>query len=135
MLRTSSLLKLVLLLDAATCSVTGLVMMIGSGRLGLDQFLGLPAMLLRYAGFSLIPFAGYLLFLGLRQPSSASPIWPAILLNVLWTVDSLLLLVTGWVAPTQLGYALVIAQALGVGMLAGLEYVGLRKSLTATVEL
>ena len=38
---------------------------------------------------------------------------------------------TGWVTPTQLGYALVVAQALSVAMLAGLEYVGLRKSVAA----
>jgi hypothetical protein len=44
-----------------------------------------------------------------------------------------LILATGWVAPTELGYVLVIAQALGVAMLAALEYVGLRKSVTAAV--
>jgi len=37
-------------------------------------------------------------------------------------------LLTGWVDPTNLGYLFVVAQALGVAMLAGLEYVGLRKS-------
>jgi hypothetical protein len=107
------------------------MMMIGSDAL--EQSLGLPAALLRYAGFSLLPFAVFLLYLAARQQSSASPVWAAILLNALWTVDSLLILVTGWVAPTEVGYVLVIAQALGVAMLAALEYVGLRKSLTATV--
>lgn len=128
MFRSSTFLRLVLLIDAVTCTATGLMTMIGAAAL--EQSLGLPATLLRYAGFSLLPFAGFLLFLAARQRSSASPIWAAILLNVLWTVDSFLLLVTGWVAPTQLGYALVTAQALGVAMLAALEYVGLRKSLT-----
>jgi hypothetical protein len=129
MFRTSTLLKWVLLADAATCTATGLMMMIGSGDL--EQFLGLPADLMFYAGFSLIPFAIFLVFLATRQLSSASPVWAAILLNVLWTADSLLLLVTGWVTPTQWGYVLVIAQALGVATLAGLEYVGLRKSVVA----
>ena len=35
-------------------------------------------------------------------------------------LDSFLILVTGWVTPTHLGYGLVVAQALGVAMLAGL---------------
>jgi hypothetical protein len=129
MFRTSTFLRWVLLADAATCTATGLLMMIGSATL--EQFLGLPAALMRYAGFSLIPFAIYLIFLATRKASFASPVWVAILLNALWTADSFLLLMTGRVTPTQLGYALVVAQALGVAMLAGLEYVGLRKSVTA----
>jgi hypothetical protein len=75
----------------------------------------------------------FLIFLATRQLSSQSAVWAAILLNVLWTADSLLLLVTGWVTPTQLGYALVIAQAIGVAVLAALEYVGLRKSVATAV--
>ena len=131
MFRTSTFLRMVMLADAVTCTATGLMMMLGSSAL--EQSLGLPAELLRYAGFSLLPFAGFLLFLAARQQSSTSPVWAAILLNVLWTIDSFLILVTGWVAPTQLGSGLVIAQALGVAMLAALEYVGLRKSVTAAI--
>jgi len=37
------------------------------------------------------------------------------------------------VDQTELGYTVVIAQALGVAVFAGLEYFGLRKSATATV--
>ena len=129
MFRTSSFLRWVLLADAVTCTGTGLLMMIGSATL--EQFLGLPAELMRYAGFSLIPFAIFLVFLATRKRLSASPVWAAILLNVLWTADSFLLLMAGWVTPTQLGYVLVVTQALGVAMLAGLEYVGLRKSVSA----
>jgi hypothetical protein len=54
-LRTSTFLRWTLLADAATCVMTGLLMMLGSGQL--EQFLGLPAGLLRYAGVSLLPFA------------------------------------------------------------------------------
>jgi hypothetical protein len=126
MFRVSTFLRLVLLADAATCFATGLLMMIGSDSF--ERSLGLPSALLRYAGLSLLPFAGFLVFLATRQLSSQSAVWAAILLNVLWTADSFLLLVTGWVAPTQLGYVMVVAQALGVAVLAGLEYFGLRKS-------
>ena len=131
MFRTSTFLRWVLFIDAATCVATGLLMMVGSGAL--DQFLGLPTELLRYAGVSLLPFAAFLVYLAMRESFSRSMVWAVILLNALWTVDSLLLLLTGWVDPTELGYLFVVAQALGVAMLAGLEYVGLRKSAAATV--
>jgi hypothetical protein len=127
MFRNSSFLRWVLFVDAATCVATGLLMMVGSSAL--EQFLALPTGLLRFAGFSLLPFAAFLVYLATRESLSKSMVWAVILLNALWTVDSLLLLLTGWVEPTNLGYVVVIVQALGVAMLAGLEYVGLRKSV------
>jgi hypothetical protein len=130
-LRTSTFLRWTLLADAATCVATGLLMMLGSGQL--EQFLGLPAGLLRYAGVSLLPFAAFLVYLAKRENLSTQGVWTAIVLNTIWTAASLLLLMTGWVAPTELGYTFVIAQALGVAVFAGLEYFGLRKSTTATI--
>jgi hypothetical protein len=58
-------------------------------------------------------------------------VWAVIVLNALWTVDSILLLLSGWIEPTELGYGFVIFQAFGVAMFAGLEYFGLRRSPTA----
>jgi hypothetical protein len=54
-----------------------------------------------------------------------------IALNVLWVAGSIGLLVSGWVAPTALGYAFVIAQAIVVGVFAELQFVGLRRSEAA----
>ena len=130
-LRSSTFLRWTLLADAATCVATGLLMMLGSGQL--EQFLGLPAGLLRYAGVSLLPFAAFLVYLAKRENLSTQGIWTAIVLNTIWTAASLLILMTGRVAPTELGYTFVIAQALGVAVFAGLEYFGLRKSAAATV--
>ena len=130
-LRTSTFLRWTLLADAATCVATGLLMTLGSGQL--EQFLGLPAGLLRYAGVSLLPFAAFLVYLAKRENLSTQGVWTAIVLNTIWTAASLLILMTGRVAPTELGYTFVIAQALGVAVFAGLEYFGLRKSATATV--
>lgn len=129
MFRTSTFLRWVLLVDATTCAATGLLAVIGANSL--EQIFGLPVGLMRYSGLSLLPFAAFLAFLATRQLSSQYAVWAAILLNVLWTIDSFLILVLGWVTPTQLGSAFVIAQALGVAMLAGLEYVGMRKSVAA----
>jgi len=130
-LRTSTFLRWTLLADAATCVATGLLMTLGPGQL--EQFLGLPAGLLRYAGVSLLPFAAFLVYLAKRENLSTQEVWTAIVSNTIWTAATLLLLMTGQVAPTELGYTFVIAQALGVAAFAGLEYFGLRKSATAAV--
>ncbi len=128
--RASTFLRRALLADAATCVATGLLLLLGSGVL--EQFLGLPAELSRYAGVSLLPFAALLIYLAARENLSPPAVWAVIVLNALWTVDSILLLLSGWIEPTELGYAFVIFQAFGVAMFAALEYFGLRKSTTAS---
>jgi hypothetical protein len=128
LLRTSTFLRWVFFADAATCIATGLLMALGSGPLG--EYLGLPAGLLRYSGISLLPFAALLIYLATRENLSSPVVWTVIVLNALWAIQSILLLLTGWVAPTELGSTFVIAQALGVAAFAVLEYVGLKRSVT-----
>jgi hypothetical protein len=128
---TSRFLRSVLVADSATCIATGLLTTFASTLLA--QFLGMPAELLWYAGMSLFPFAAFLIYLASREILSPKAVWMAILLNALWTIDSFLLVATGWVTPSQLGYAFVSAQALAVAIFAGLEYVGLRKSAAAAI--
>jgi hypothetical protein len=125
----SRFLRWVLIADAATCVATGLLMLIGSASLA--KFLGLPDGLLRYAGSSLLPFALLLLYLTSRESLPPAAVWTVIVLNALWTMDSFLVVATGWITPNPLGYAFVTVQALGVATFAGLEYVGLRKSTGA----
>jgi hypothetical protein len=130
LLRTSTFLRWVLFADAATCVATGLLLTLGSGSLG--EHLGLPAGLLRYSGISLFPFAALLVYLATRETLSSPVVWTVIVLNALWAIDSILLLLTGWVAPTEIGRTFVVAQALGVAMFAILEYFGLKRSLTTS---
>ena len=61
-------LRRVLILDAIASAATGLFMFAGAALL--EQWLNLPATLLRYAGLSLLPFAAIVAWLGLRQPLS-----------------------------------------------------------------
>jgi hypothetical protein len=56
---TSNFLRSVLFADAATCVATGLPLLFGSEIL--EQSMGLPATLLRFAGASLFPFAALLI--------------------------------------------------------------------------
>lgn len=122
--QVSTFLRYVLFADAGTCIATGLLMTVGSGLLvGLT---GLPSDLLIYAGIGLFPFAALLVYLGTCRAVSSAAVWAVIVLNVLWTLDSFLLLASGWVTPSTFGYAFVIFQAVGVAGFAALEYIGLR---------
>jgi hypothetical protein len=85
-------------------------------------------MLLRIAGLVLLPYAAFIGWLGLREQIHKPIAWAVVLGNALWAVDSLLLLVSGWVSPTSAGYAFVIAQALVVLMYAEFQIIGLRRS-------
>lgn len=50
-----------------------------------------------------------------------------VVVNLLWAIDSIALLFTGWIDPNGLGVAFVVAQAVVVFGFAELEYVGLRR--------
>lgn len=126
LVRISKFLRFVLFADAATCIITGLLLTVSGGFL--ESILNLPANLMFYAGLSLFPFAAFLIYAATRKSVSKTAIWLIIGLNLLWTIDSFLLLVSGWVAPTTFGYAFVIFQAVGVLMFADLEFIGLRKA-------
>jgi hypothetical protein len=121
-----SFLRFALVADALVSGATGFLAFAGSGIL--DAPLGLPTELLRYVGLSLLPYAAIVAYAGTRSSVSRPAVWAIIAYNVLWAVDSVVLLVSGYVAPTALGYAFVIFQAAVVAGFAGLQYAGLRKA-------
>jgi len=125
-IRVNNFLRYVLFADAATCLMCGLLLSIGGGFL--QNLLGLPVSMMFYAGLSLFPFAAFLIYAATRKSISKTVVWLIIGLNMLWTIDSFLLLVSGYASPTTLGYIFVIFQALGVLMFADLEFIGLRKA-------
>ncbi|HEX9462593.1 MAG TPA: hypothetical protein VGB82_08335 [Alphaproteobacteria bacterium] len=126
-LSPSPFLRRVLMADAAVSAGTGALLMLGADRV--DGLLGLPSTLLFEAGLSLLPFAALVIYLATRAAPARPFVWAIIAYNAMWAVDSILLLVTGWVAPTALGVAFVIAQAVAVLGFAELEVFGLRRSL------
>ncbi|WP_164015369.1 hypothetical protein [Pyxidicoccus trucidator] len=119
-----TLLGRILMLDGVVTGATGALMFLAAAPLA--GLLGLHERLLSVAGFSLLPFAALLLFLAVRPVVSRPLIWAIVGCNVLWAVDSLLLLTTDWVAPTALGYAFTVFQAVAVAGFAALQYVGLK---------
>ncbi|MBM6578847.1 hypothetical protein ILT44_01535 [Microvirga sp. BT689] len=130
-IHSSPLLRQALVADAATSAAFGLLVLIGAGPL--SSILGLPEMLLRIAGVALLPYAGFIGWLGVREEIQKPIAWAVVLGNALWVADSILLLASGWVSPTSAGYAFVVAQAIVVLMYAEFQYVGLRRSQEAVV--
>jgi hypothetical protein len=76
----------------------------------------------------LLPFALLLAFLSTRARLPRAAVWAVIVANAIWAIDSIVLLFTGWVQPSLLGYLFVAGQAAFVAVIAELEYIGLRRS-------
>jgi hypothetical protein len=125
-IRASSLLRRVLIVDAAVSGATGVAMFALADLFA--SLLQLPVELVREAGIILLPFAAFVGFVASRREPARIAVWTIIALNVVWVVDSIALLFTGWVAPNALGYVFVIAQAAMVLLLADFEYMGLKRS-------
>ena len=114
-----------LILDAVASGATGALMLAGAGLL--EGWLGLPAALLRAAGLVLVPYVAFVGYLATREKLTPAAVWTVIAANGLWAAASIGLLLSGWVAPTALGYAFVIAQAAVVAAFGELQYVGMRR--------
>ncbi|MBY0533278.1 MAG: hypothetical protein K2P86_15040 [Xanthobacteraceae bacterium] len=124
----SLFLRRVLLLDAVATGATGILLLGGTSLL--VSLLNLPVSLMTYAGAFCVAWAAIVGFASTRKQLSRNLVWTIIVANALWTLGSIALLVSGYVSPTLLGYAFVIAQAITVGVFAELQYVGLMRSVT-----
>ncbi|MFF5114395.1 hypothetical protein [Streptosporangium sp. NPDC000509] len=124
--RRTSLLTRVLRTDAVLTG--GFALLLAVAATPLAGLLALPEPLVRWAGIGLLPFTAFVAYLATRPVPPRAGVWTLIVVNVLWAVDSVLLLFTGWVDPNPLGVAFVVAQALLVGAFAELQYVGLRRA-------
>lgn len=129
-IETATFLRRVLVLDAVSCAGMGLLLMTFSGWL--SGVLHLPVALLQQASIVLLPFAVLLAFLSTRARLPRAAVSAVIVANAIWALDSIVLLFTGWVQPSLLGYLFVAGQAAFVAVLAELEYIGLRKSVAVT---
>lgn len=121
-----NLLRRVLLADGVTSGAMGVLLMIAASPLA--GLLGLEVALLRTAGLILLPFSALVLYFGARTSISPRAVWFIVAANLLWVVDSIALLVSGWADPTTLGYLFTVGQALAVAVFSALEYAGLRRS-------
>ena len=125
-LHSAIFLRRLLLADGAISGITGLVMLAGSNVLG--TFLDLPVPLLRYSGLVLLPFAAMVLYFARADDLTSSRVWTVLLMNASWVAGSMLVLLSGWIAPNGFGVTFVVVQALAVAALAELQYRALRRS-------
>jgi hypothetical protein len=122
----ANILRLSLIADAVASGATAVLLLAGASLLA--GLLGLPADLMRYAGLALVPFVALVAFVGTRRDIPRGAVAAIIVLNFGWVIGSVALLVSGWVLPTLIGYAFVLAQAVAVGVFAELQWIGLRRS-------
>lgn len=115
----SLFLRRVLQLDALATGATGLLLLGGTSLL--PSLFNLPASLLFYAAIFCVGWGLTLGLTSLREQITSRFVWTIIVANVAWVIGSVTLLVSGYVQPTPLGYAFVIAQALAVDIFAGLQ--------------
>lgn len=120
-------LRQALLADAVVSGTTGLLLTLGAGFL--TNFLELPEVLLRYVGAMLLPYAVIIAFIGTRRSIRSTAVWAVIAINALWALDSIVLLLNGWVTPNVFGIGFIIVQAVVVALFAEIQYISLRRSL------
>jgi len=124
----SPFLRRALLADALISGATGLLMLIGANVLA--SLLGLPEALLRYAGLVLLPYGALVAYVATREQLRRWAVWAVIVANAIWAMDSIILLLSGWLTPNAICYAFIIFQALVVAAFAEIQYIGLRRSMT-----
>lgn len=122
----STFLRRVFAFDAVATAVTGLLFSAGAPLLeslmGLDPALSVPVGLF-LIGYAVIPGV-----MAARRTLPVPAVWAVIAINTVWMVESLASLALGFVQANSLGVAFVVAQALAVGVIAELQFLGLRRS-------
>jgi hypothetical protein len=126
MIHPSRFLRRAIQADAIFSGVSAVLLTLGAGALA--PLLNLPEALLLETGLFLIAYAAVVGWLGTRQSMPKPLVIIVIAGNAAWTLASIALLFSGAVTPNLLGEAFVAAQAIAVGALAELQYIGLRKS-------
>lgn len=122
----SPLLRFALLADAAASGASGLLVLLGAAAL--EPLLGLDAAFLRGVGAFCVAYGGLILWLGLRPALPPAAVIGVIVANAGWVVASLAAIAGGLLLPTAAGVGFIIAQAVAVGVLADLQFLGLRRS-------
>ncbi|WP_144122435.1 hypothetical protein [Catellatospora sichuanensis] len=123
---TPRLLRHALRIDAIASGATG-ISLVAAGRLHADLF-GLPVALTLPIGLFLLAFAAFVGFTGTRREVDLRAAKAIILINVGWVLLSAAVVATGLVPLNALGTGYVIAQAVAVGILAELQFTGVRRT-------
>lgn len=124
------LLGIVLAFDAITCVLMGSALLLAGDALG--DLLAISPIVLRSAGVALLLFAVGVGYVGRRAARFFAGVVAVIVLNALWAIESVLALWIGWLEPNAFGAAFVLAQAIAVGVIAKVQYIGFRRARAGT---
>jgi hypothetical protein len=126
MINPSTFLRRAIQADAIFSGVSAVMLTLGAAMLA--PLLNLPETLLRETGLFLIAYAALVGWLGTRQSLPKALVMVVIAGNAAWTLASIALLFSDAVTPNLLGEAAIAMQAIMVGALAELQYIGWRRS-------
>jgi hypothetical protein len=126
MINPSSFLRRAIQADAIFSGISAVLLTFGAAQFA--PLLDLPETLLRETGLFLIAYTALVGWLGTRQAMPKALVAIVIAGNAAWTLASIALLLSDAVTPNLLGEAAVAMQAIVVGALAELQYIGLRRS-------
>jgi len=126
MIYPSLLLRRALQADAIFSGTGAVLLTLGAGEFA--PLLNLPEALLREAGLFLIAYAAFVGWLGTRTAFPKIPVVAVVAGNAAWTISSIALIFSGAVTPSLLGEIALAMQAIAVGVLAELQFLGLRRS-------
>jgi hypothetical protein len=129
MIQPSQFLRRAIQADAIFSGVSAVLLTFGAAELA--PWLALPEALLRETGLFLIAYTALVGWLGTRQAMPKPLVLIVIAGNAAWTIASIALLFSSAVTPNLLGEAFVAMQAIAVGALGELQYIGLRRSSDA----
>lgn len=123
----TSLLRRALAADAIVSGALAFALIVAANPIA--QLFGMTASLLSIVGLLLLPWTVWTGWLSRQKHPPRMQVWSVIGINTLWVIDSVILLMSGWVQPTALGTAFIIAQAVVVGVLAEAQYIGVRRAM------
>jgi hypothetical protein len=126
MIYPSLLLRRALQADAIFSGAGAVLLTLGAGEFA--PLLNLPEALLREAGLFLIAYAAFVGWLGTRTAFPKILVVAVVAGNAAWTISSIALIFSGAVTPNLLGEIALATQAIVVGVLAELQFLGLRRS-------
>lgn len=126
MINPSPFLRRAIQADAIFSGLSAALLTFGAGEFA--PLLNLPETLLREAGLFLIGYAAFVGWLGTRGTMPKLLVTIVIAGNAVWTLASIALLFSAAVSPNLLGEAAIAMQAVVVGVLAELQFIGMRRS-------
>jgi hypothetical protein len=116
--RPTFTLRQLLAIDGVTCVVAGVLLALAATPLA--ELFALPQALLFYAGLVLFPCAALMFFTARMQTPAPALVWLVITGNAAWALGSVLVALL-WFAPTAIGVAILLAQAVVVAGLGVME--------------